>query len=300
MTPRVSVIIPTYNRAALLREAVDSVLQQTFVDWELIVVDDGSTDGTAEYLASVSDLRVRVARSGHSGNPNTVRNAGLAHAIGRYVAFLDSDDWWSADKLARQVAALESTPGCGWSYTGLAVSDSGGTPVPPDEPEAFEPKDGWILEAFVSGRARIQTSTVMAERTLVDDVGRFDDRFVIAGDFDLWIRLAERSRVVAVPGALTTVRRHSGRYGLGFTGARPVLRQAFAMMSSRLRTGRLRRRFAVLCARGWVNVADSERHARKYRDAFACLAAALPWGLPVPKWWIVLGKTVLFPMVPRR
>lgn len=299
-SPVVSVIIPTYNRDAYLREAVESVLRQTHRDWELIVVDDGSTDGSRAWLAGLSDHRVHVILSEHVGNPNAVRNLALARARGRYVAFLDSDDWWDAEKLARQVEALAANPDCAWSYSAFRGVDATGREVPLAEPEPFVPQGGWVLERFVSGQVRIHTSTVMADRELVEQVGRFDERYIITGDFDLWIRLAEQSPVAPVPHAMSAVRQHAGRYGLGFRGSRQVLWHAFALLAARLKTPRLRRRFARLCARGWVNVADMERHARRYSSAYACLASALPWGFTVAKWWTTAFKTVLYPFVPRK
>ena len=97
--PLVSVIVPTYNRVHYLQEAVDSVLGQTYHNWELIVVDDGSTDATASRLRDLGDRRLRVVHLEHSGRPARVRNEGLACARGAYVAFLDSDDLWCAANL---------------------------------------------------------------------------------------------------------------------------------------------------------------------------------------------------------
>src|SRR2546421_610268 len=103
---RVSVILPTYDRLPLLREAVESVRAQTWADWELVVIDDGSTDGTAEYLTELAsvDPRVRVLRRPHRGNPARLRNEAVAASTGEYVAFQDSDDVWEPEKLARQLA----------------------------------------------------------------------------------------------------------------------------------------------------------------------------------------------------
>src|SRR4051812_24472999 len=115
----VSIIIPTYNRAAYLGAAIASVRAQTFADWELIVVDDGSTDETAAMLDELSDPRIRVLRIGHSGSESITRNAGLRLAEGEWVAFLDSDDLWVPEKLERQLAQMVAQPACQWSYTGL-------------------------------------------------------------------------------------------------------------------------------------------------------------------------------------
>ncbi len=92
--PTVTVVIPTFDRLVLLSEAVESVKAQTYDDWELLVVDDGSTDHTAEYVQAEQDQRIDLIRSAHRGNIGAVRNLGVSHARGRFVAFLDSDDLW--------------------------------------------------------------------------------------------------------------------------------------------------------------------------------------------------------------
>ena len=108
--PRVSVIIPTYNRAETLAAAIDSALQQTVGDLEVVVVDDGSTDGTASVLASYDDPRIRPIVHATNRGANVARNTGIEHARGEYVAFLDSDDIWHREKLEKQLATLEERP----------------------------------------------------------------------------------------------------------------------------------------------------------------------------------------------
>src|SRR3989304_3625158 len=97
--PLISVILPTYNRSTLLGEAVESVRRQSYRHWELVVIDDGSFDDTPTTLAKVEDDRLRILRLDHTDNPARVRNAGLAEARGRFVAFLDDDDLWDHSKL---------------------------------------------------------------------------------------------------------------------------------------------------------------------------------------------------------
>src|SRR5262245_60978570 len=113
--PTISVILPTFNRVAMLGEAIESVRRQTFDDWELIVADDGSTDATLEQLESLGEPRLRVVRLTHTGSAAGARNAALKVAVGDWIAFLDSDDLWARDKLAIQHRALTANPDCGWS-----------------------------------------------------------------------------------------------------------------------------------------------------------------------------------------
>src|SRR5574340_695015 len=123
--PTVSVVVPAYNAAAFLRRAIDSVLGQTAVDLELLVVDDGSTDATLQLLAGYGE-RLQAIPQVNAG-PAGARNRGLALARGRYIAFLDADDWWLPEKLGRQVALLDSRPEIGFCSTGTRVVHAAGT-----------------------------------------------------------------------------------------------------------------------------------------------------------------------------
>src|SRR5471030_100631 len=129
-TPVVSIILPTFNRLRFLRPAVDSVLAQTFADWQLIIADDGSDEATRRYLRALDRHgRVSLIWLAHSGIPAIVRNAALRQARGDYVAFMDSDDLWSPEKLQRQLESLQQRPGCRWSYTAFSQIDEFGVPL---------------------------------------------------------------------------------------------------------------------------------------------------------------------------
>ncbi len=126
--PRVSVVIPTYNRASLIREALESVFAQTFRDFEVIVVDDGSTDGTVELLKEYEG-RIAIIRQENRG-AGAARNRGLAEATGEYIAFIDSDDLWMDFKLDLQVAILEGMPDVGFLYSDFQVLKDAGKRLP--------------------------------------------------------------------------------------------------------------------------------------------------------------------------
>src|SRR5574337_356453 len=151
--PTVSVVVPAYNAAAFLRRAIDSVLGQTAVDLELLVVDDGSTDATLQLLAGYGE-RLRAISQVNAG-PAGARNRGLALARGRYIAFLDADDWWLPEKLGRQVALLDSRPEIGFCSTGTRVVHADGTPAG-DWPCAH---CCWMLGVSTSGCAASKTPT---------------------------------------------------------------------------------------------------------------------------------------------
>jgi glycosyltransferase involved in cell wall biosynthesis len=210
--PAVSIILPTFDRAALLREAVASVLAQTFDDWELIVVDDGSTDDTRACLErELDDGRVRPLFLEHRGDLTRGRVEGLRVARGEWVAFLDSDDLWLPDKLALQLRRLADAPRCGWSHTGYRLIDAGGRFLPARASAAYHPYSGWILEPLLTFAATASIPTMLVRRALLDEIGGFDETLAIRSDYDLALRLAARSEACAVPEALTLVREHAGR-----------------------------------------------------------------------------------------
>ena len=211
MTPLVSIIIPTYNRADFLSEAIRSVLAQTFTGYELIVVDDGSTDGTVAMVRGIADPRVSVLSLPHCGSPGRARNAGIARARGRYVAFLDSDNLWEPTKLEDQLAALSAHPECRWCHTGLQCIDEAGAPHP-RWPLPRPASEGWMLEPLLRRRDGVNTSSVLAESTLLREVGGFDETFVWGEDYDLWVRLALRSPIASVRDARVRHRIHASQF----------------------------------------------------------------------------------------
>lgn len=193
MTPEVSVVIPTYQRKELLRAAVDSVLAQTFQAIELIVVDDCSTDGSAEYLEALGrrERRVRpLLLDRHIGLPGAVRNRGIEEATGALVAFLDSDDRWLPEKLSLQVP-LHRKDGFRLTHTrerwlrkGREVSQKGQT----------HRRRGDIFEDALV-KCTIGPSTAMVDRGLLEEVGGFDEELEVAEDYELWLRITARERV---------------------------------------------------------------------------------------------------------
>ena len=188
--PEVSVIVPTFDRLAYLSAAIASVTAQTFADWELIVVDDGSSDGTTSFLDGLRDTRIRPLRLPHFGNPSRVRNAGIQLARGRYPAFLDSDDLWEPTKLEVQLALMRARPERRWSYTKERFIDERGTPVSDSGFPAWIPYEGAILERLLTIDALISMPTVIAERALVEAAGGFDEQQRFGEDYDLWLRSA--------------------------------------------------------------------------------------------------------------
>ncbi|MEW5943859.1 MAG: glycosyltransferase [Pseudomonadota bacterium] len=202
----VSVIIPCYNGERFLREAIDSALAQTYSPVEIIVVDDGSTDGSAAIMASFGD-RIRVVRQPNAGLPEA-RNVGIRSSQGAMLAFLDADDYWERDFLARMVEALDRTGAgiayCGWQNVGLPGPR--GQPFVPPDYEADPAK----LEKLVGG-VRWPVHAAVVRREVVDSVGGFDPALESCEDFAFWIRAATVWPLALVPETLAYYRHHGNQ-----------------------------------------------------------------------------------------
>jgi glycosyltransferase involved in cell wall biosynthesis len=183
VVPDVSVIIPTYNRHAMLRQAIDSVLAQSFKGFELIVIDDGTTDDTAESLARLAET-IRFERIDHSG-PAAARNRGVAIARAPLIAFLDSDDLWAPDKLERQLAFMRANPGCAISQTNEIWIRNGRRA----NPGVRHRKRGGDIFIESLRTCLISMSATIMRTNLFHSVGGFDEIMTAAEDFDLWLHI---------------------------------------------------------------------------------------------------------------
>jgi len=205
--PAVSVVLATYNQAHWLGETIESVRAQTFADWELVVADDGSTDDTADVLARfASDQRIRCVAGAHAERA-AARNRGIAASTGELVAFLDADDTWHPEKLARQVAVLAAAPEAGACYAVARFVDGAGRPLDVRKPP--HALSGLIFSRLVRGNFIILASMMVRRRSL-EAVGVFDATLPVFGceDWDLWLRLARRYAIVGIDEELVRYRVH--------------------------------------------------------------------------------------------
>ena len=195
-----SVIIPTYNRVRYLERAIRSVVDQSLSCDELIVVDDGSTDGTSELLhrLAADGLRFRVLYQENRGAA-AARNRGIMAAQGAFLAFLDSDDWWLTGKLARQTALMQDNPDFLISHT-REIWFRKGQRV--NQKKKHDPPHGNIFAASVR-MCVVGMSTVMARRELFHSYGLFNESLPCCEDYELWLRVACREPFLLVPEALT-------------------------------------------------------------------------------------------------
>lgn len=190
--PVVSVVIPTYNRPDFLGGAIETVLQQTYDDFELIIVDDGSEeDYTTEIIAEYSDSRINMVEHDENKGLSAARNTGIQSAYGKYIAFLDDDDRWHEEKLARQVAVLEETPEVGLVTCCLASVSPEGDLL---RCEQSKPS-GDLSEAIFRKNVIGTPSRVLIRATCFEDVGTFDEELPTKQDWDLYIRICQEWRV---------------------------------------------------------------------------------------------------------
>lgn len=206
----VSVIIPTYNRADLIAQAIDSVLAQAYPKLEIIVADDGSTDNTAAVVAAYGE-RVRYLTLPHRGLPAATRNAGIRASTGDLLAFLDSDDLFLPNKLAVQAAALVQAPAAGLTYSnGIYFRTTSSEPVG-RVLDGLPTPSGWVFGTLLVSNF-LAPPIVLVRRSALDAVGLFNEspEFFAVEDFDLWLRLASQTQFVFAPGDVAAIRRHAG------------------------------------------------------------------------------------------
>jgi glycosyltransferase involved in cell wall biosynthesis len=183
----VSVIMPSYNRAYIVGRAIKSVLSQTYTNFELIIIDDGSTDDTAEVVKSFNDSRIIYVKHARNLGIASARNTGIDVSRGEYIAFLDSDDEWLPDKLREQLIAFEEAPSdVGAVYTQMQNTGKGKTTYL----HRKTPPEGNIHKHVLSGLP-IYLVTLMVKRKYLEQTGIFDKDFVFADDWDFCIRLSK-------------------------------------------------------------------------------------------------------------
>ena len=200
--PKVSVIIPVYNGAAYVGETIESVLAQTWCDWELIVVDDGSTDDTPAVVAKFGNV-LRYIRQENRG-PAAARNTGIQAAQGEFIALLDADDLWQPDFLATLVPALESDPSLAGVYSGTQFVDANGLPLPQASIKVVPAEQ--LYDALVDG-GFFAADSVLIRKTCFDHLGLFDEQLQACEDWDMWLRISREFRFVGVPQPLVKYRR---------------------------------------------------------------------------------------------
>jgi glycosyltransferase involved in cell wall biosynthesis len=254
--PKVSIIVPTYNRAHMVTETIDSILAQTFKDFELIVVDNESADNTEEVIKSYPDQRIRYFKHQNNGVVAVNRNYGIGKAQGQYIAFCDDDDLWLPEKLERQVELLDSNDELGLVYADSYVIDSNGDLRENTYFYGRKPVRGNDFSELFQDNS-IPLLTAIVRREVLDKVGVFNPRYIVSQDYDLWLRIAKYHPVDFIEQPLAKYRVHSE----GFYQKNSVLayRENLQIMDYWLNRdpdlkrelgGKIRRRKALLCRAG--------------------------------------------------
>lgn len=270
--PRVSVVIPAYNAVRFLPETVASALSQTWRDFEIIVVDDGSTDGTDAWAARHPDRRVRLIRQPNRGAA-TARNRGIAAATGDYIALLDADDLWEPTKLEQQVALLDCRPEVGLVHTAVCYIDENGG------------ETGRMLDTYGDGDVWREVvlhmlvrcgSTPLVRRECFETVGVFDTDLSFAEDWDMWVRISARYHFAVIHKPMVLYRQHNANMTKGYQVIAPNLERVLerAFRNAPRKTGTLKRkaygRAYLFAAWRAFQAGDNAEAASLLRRALRC------------------------------
>lgn len=209
MNPEITVVIPLYNGKKYISETIKSVLSQTYGNYETVVVDDGSTDGSFEILETSFKGRIRYFRQENSGI-SAARNKGIAEARGEFIAFLDHDDKWLPEKLEKQMGLFRNNPETGLVYSNSFITDENGA------------RHGTIFDIQPPYRGKVfykllkadfmPVATVMVKKNVIDQAGVFSGNFSVAEDWDLFLRISKKYQVDYVDEALAEYKVHSGGF----------------------------------------------------------------------------------------
>ena len=250
--PLITIVIPTYNRLKFLQEAIASVIAQTYTNWELIIVDDGSATETKETIQSLSEQRIKLLSIPHCGNIALLRNTGVAAGSGEWLAFLDSDDVWVSDRLELQLCELRQEPRC-WSYGGSELMDETRQAIPFRAGNNIA-LSGWIIEDLLVNKVSASIGSLLIDRKLFEKIGGFNNSIKAREDFELTLRLAMEAEVLAVPNILVHIREHAER-------------RTNAFKNGNERTASVYRHFITTCSDKKLRAIAQRRMAHELTDA---------------------------------
>ena len=282
--PTVSVVIPVHNRPAAVHRAIASVRRQTVQDFEIIVVDDGSTDDTCAAVTSIADPRIRLIRHGDNRGGSAARNTGIRASRGTYVAFLDSDDEWFETKLEKQLAVFaRSSKRVALVYTGTERVDDGHVSrrVPRRYPNLARVL---LLDNFIG-----ETSVGMVRREVFDTIGGFDECLPSAQDLDLWLRICERFEAELVPEALVRVLKGTGTRRISTDVPRTILGRELYFQKHRAKMAEHGVLHLYLRQSGWWQ----QRRVRSSREARRYYWASLRANPLAPLTYVLLAAAYL-------
>jgi glycosyltransferase involved in cell wall biosynthesis len=246
----VSVVIPAYNCAQYIADTIRSVCAQTYCDLEIVVIDDGSTDGTRNAVLAVTDPRVRYVQTSNRGN-YFARNRGIEESKGEFIAFLDSDDLWISDKLEKQMRIFESFPDIDFCCTGFKFFKNNDPARCHLDYSAFLDHDDSTDKTFIVNALRnnfIVTSSVVIRRPCFEKEGVFDTAYQNAMDYDMWLRIVLNYKARYVSEALVLRREHAANISKN----RVNTQRALGYIFEKLMVYKARTKFYRVCYDGLV------------------------------------------------
>ena len=236
--PRISVIIPSYNHEKYVAEAIRSVLDQTFDDFEIVITDDGSTDGTVEEIKKFKDPRIRLFTFKENRGACAAARKCLDEAKGEFIAVLSSDDAFLPDKLEKQVRFLDERPDLRAVFGFARIVDEEGVEFTDEKHFYFNifrqenrTRHQWLRHFFFKGNCLCHPSALI-RRKLYDEIGYYDERFAQLPDFDFWIRTCLRHEIFVIPEELIRFRVRAGEANV--SGSRPEARRRVRYEMSRI------------------------------------------------------------------
>lgn len=299
MRPKISVCIPTYNRATYLRAALNSVFEQSMQDFEVIVYDDASFDDTVDVIKDFPDQRLRYFRQSHNVGIAQNRNSCLSEVRGDYIAWLDSDDLYLPEMLSRQAAVLDKHPNVGLVHGAFHVIDGEGKPLPswprPFEKDTIEESVDAFRELALCNY--INSSTVMVRRGAYDSAGRYSVELAnFCEDLEMWLRIGLHYDIAFTARPVAACRWHNDRATTTASRQqsctrfeRLVVHRVFFDHSAEIANRRRlkRRADAAIAARGLLRSGDASLRGRRKASVIEVVQAvrAAPWLLEIPRTW---------------
>ncbi len=286
--PKVTVITPAYNAEKYLRQTIESVLAQTFQDFEMLIIDDGSVDSTRLISESYSDKVTCIKKE--NGGVSSARNLGMSKANGDYIAFLDADDIWHPSKLEKQVNFLESNLDIGICYVGVECVDENLRTLSYIEANSYSDYCEALLlySCVVSGSC----SSVMIRRSFVEQIGGFDTNFTNYEDWEYWLRLSLETKFAPISEYLLKYRIKLG--SASFNNTKTIEKNVLEALSKFFNNKNLPAKYLSLqnqsYSNNWLILSGEYLHKGKYVDSIRCSWNALklypqnifrPLGLPL-------------------
>lgn len=271
---KVSVVIPTYNSVKFVTEAIDSVLAQTFTDFEILVIDDGSKDETREVLAEKYGKLIRYLYK-ENGGVSTARNFGIENAKGKYIAFLDADDIWLPEKLEKQMRAFAENPKFKAGYTSLRKVTDDLKPIGIIENERT---DSLIEDLLLKGNIVGSPSSVIYLRELFKISGGFDKTLSQCADWEMWIRLAIQTDFIFIKEPLVNYRIHASNMSKNASllekDSLLLMEKGFALPEL---PESLKKKRKKGFAKNYMVLAGTYFHVGQYKDFLRCLWKSAIW-----------------------